>query len=238
MSANNRKGPPRLRGEAVQRDRETESQRDRGSEDQRIRGSDETYDTQDSALSASVQTLQEAARITIERGLENCHFNLARAIKAFEAFHRTRLPERELQSAFAVWWSAAQSQGRLPLDAEFEEYLFLFLDSCQRVKHPLGSNVLEVATQRAAEQPPPEQAAQFTSPKLKKLITVCYHLQRMAGNEPFFLSVRSAAALLDVEISSASAFLNGLVQKRVIELVQKGAQGGRKASRYRMPTAL
>ena len=211
-----------------QRGREAEKQSSRGDRD-----TDETHETDDSALSASVQTLQDAARITLEHGMENSHFILARAVKAFEVRNGRKLPKAELPGAFSAWWSMAN--GRLPPDADYDEYLFVFLDAYERVKHPLGCNVLEVAKDRARKQPLPKVAQSFKSPKLQWLVSVCYQLQHLAGESPFFLSIRTAAKLIDVRIETASAFLSGLVQQGVLVLEQRGTPGGHKASRYRMP---
>ena len=212
-------------------DRETE--RSEKQSNRRDRVTDDTHETDDSALSASVQTLQDAARIALEHGMENSHFILARAVKAFEVCNRRKLPKAELPGAFAVWWNMAD--GQLPADADYDEYLFVFLDAYERAKHPLGCNVLEVAKERASKQPLPKVALSFKSPKLQLLVAVCYQLQHLAGESSFFLSIRTAAKLIDVRMETANAYLNGLVQQGVLVLEQRGTPGGRKASRYRMP---
>jgi hypothetical protein len=52
------------------------------------------------------------------------------------------------------------------------------------------------------------QAARHTSPKLKRLVAVCYHLQLSQGNSPFFLGVRATAKIGGAKgLPQASAWL-------------------------------
>lgn len=146
--------------------------------------------------------------------------------------NKLKLPKAELPGVFSLWWNMAK--GQLPTDADYDEYLFVFLDAYERVKHPLGCNVLEVAKERAGKQPLPKVAQSFKSPKLRLLVAVCYQLQHLAGESPFFLSIRTAAKLIDVRMETASAYLKGLTQQGVLALEERGTPGGHKASRYRM----
>jgi hypothetical protein len=225
---------PKSSTKAEQRDRvnrETESSELRSNSGDRV--TDATHATQDSARPASVQTLNDAAHAAIAHGMGNCLFVLARAVKAFEATTKTKLPKAELPDAFSLWWNLAKPQ--LPKDADYDEYLFLFMDAYDRVKHPLGSNVIEIATARAKRLPLPEAAQSFTSPKIKLLVAVCYHLQQLAGDSPFFLSVRTAAKLVDVRLETANAFLRGLCHQGVLIVETKGTASGCRATRFRMP---
>lgn len=63
---------------------------------------------------------------------------------------------------------------------------------------------------------------------------ICRTLQLHSGDEPFFISSRTAAELLgNCDHKSAAAMLRSFVRDGVLQLVSKG--GGRVASRYRMP---
>lgn len=219
-----------------QSNREPESRSDIGTERLSNRGkraTDETHATDDSALAAPVGTLQEAAQISLNEGVsENCLFNFARAVKAFEVTTGIKLAKSETGNTFAVWWQMAKPQ--LPKEAEFDEYLLLFEDAYARVKSPLGSSALTIAVGRAKSSAPPPDAEQFTSPKLRMLVAVCYQLQRLSGSSPFFLSLRDCARILELpRLETASAMLNGLVSRGILIVVEKGIPGPRRATRFR-----
>ncbi len=204
--------------------RETEIQRDRGTHD--------TQETEDvPPLAACVKTLQEAVQLSLKDGLnKDCLFKFARAIKAFEITHDRRLPPAELQSAFSLWWSTAKPL--LPPDAEMDEWRFDFQDTYQKTHAALGANSLEEAIRRADADPLPPQAARYSSPKLKRLVAVCYHLQMLQGKSTFFLSVRGAAKITDTkDLMQVSAWLAGLVRDGVLIEVEKGTR--KRATRFR-----
>jgi hypothetical protein len=209
-----------------------ESMSNRETERQSYRDTDVTEETKDvPPLAASVKTLQEAVQLSLNAGLtENCLFTFARAIKAFEITHYRRLPPAELQNAFSLWWSAARPL--LPPDANHDEWRFDFEDTFAKTHAPLGSNSLEEAIRRADASPPPPQAADYTSPKLKRLVAVCYQLQLLQDKSPFFLGVRAAAKIGGAKgLPQASAWLAGLVRDGVLIEVEKGTR--KRATRFR-----
>jgi hypothetical protein len=193
---------------------------------------DDTKDTEDvPPLAASVKTLQEAVQLSLKDGLnKDCLFTYARALKAFEVTTDRRLPPAELQSAFALWWNTAKPT--LPPDADFDEWCFIFKDTFAKTHAPLGSNSLEEAIRRADANPMPPQAARYTSPKIRHLVAVCYHLQLLQGNSPFFLGVRDAARIVGTKnLYQASAMLSGLVRDGVLIEADKGTR--KRATRFR-----
>lgn len=159
-------------------------------------------------------------------------FKFARAVKAFELTHDIRLPKDELPAAFNLWWNLAQPD--MPQDTDRDECLFLFMDAYDKAKTPLGSNVIENALARVDASDTPPEASRYGSPKIKRLVHLCRELQIIAGESPFFLSVRDAARVIGCKRpESSAAFLNGLVRDGVLTLVSKGKAGGRKASRFK-----
>jgi hypothetical protein len=185
-----------------------------------------------------VDTLQKAAQLALaDKSNGDPVFRFARAVKAFELWVDKRLPKHELPSAFNIWWSMAQIT--LPPDTDRDECMFLFMDAYDKAKTPLGSNVIQNALARVAASPPPPEANRYKSPKLKTLVHLCYELQRLAGDCPFFLSVRDAARAVGLSAKSLhviSAYLHGLHRDGVIEPVEIGKPGGRRATRYRYVT--
>ena len=195
---------------------------------------DETQETDEiPLLAACVKTLPEAVQLSLASGInDQCLFTFSRALKAFEITNNRRLPLVELQAAFAQWWSAAESV--LPPDADFDEWRFDFEDTFAKTHAALGANTLQSAIGRAESIPVPANVKHYASPKLNRLVAVCYHLQQLQGSSPFFLGVRAAAKILGTtDLYLANAMLGGLVRDGVLTEAQKGTQGGRRATRFR-----
>lgn len=205
----------------------------RETEKQRYGVTDDTQDTDEvPSLAACVKTLQEAAQRSLQGGLRSdCLFVFSRALKAFEVTTGCKLPSAELGNAFSVWWSLAKSL--LPSDADFDEYRFDFELTFAKTLAPLGSNSLEIAIHKADSEPPPPQAARYSSPKIKRLVAVCYQLQLLQARSPFFLSVRDAARITDTpsQLLKVSGYLTGLCSDGVLTPVEQGTR--KRAARYR-----
>jgi hypothetical protein len=187
-------------------------------------------------LAACVNTLPEAVALSLKDGLtENCLFKFARALKAFETTNSIRLQSAERENAFTLWWNKAKPL--FPADADFDQWRLDFLNSCAKAKVPLGANSLQAAICLADSKSPPE-AGRYGSPKVRRLVAVCSHLQVLAGQNPFFLSVRSVAHIIWTKnLRHASAMLGGLVQDRILIEVTKGTPGGKRATRFRFNLA-
>jgi hypothetical protein len=197
-------------------------------------GTDDTQETDEvPPLAACLKTLPEAVQLSLNAGInDQCLFILSRAIKAFEITNNRRLPLVELQAAFAQWWSAAKPL--LPPDADFDEWRFDFEDTFAKTHAALGANSLHEAIRRAESIPVPAWVKSYGSPKLNRLVAVCYHLQQLQGSSPFFLGVRAAAKILGTtNLHLANAMLGGLVRDGVLIEAQKGTRGGRRATRFR-----
>jgi hypothetical protein len=193
-----------------------------------------THTTQKIPLLASrVATLPQAVNLSLEGGLHsNSIFIFCRAIKAFEITTGTKLPPKELENAFVLWWNTARPL--LPIDADIDEHRFDFRRTFEKTKTPLGANPLHQAIERAGVCPPPPEAARYDSPKIKRLVAVCFQLQLLAGNAPFFLGARDAAAVVGTKKPETGlAFLTGLAADGVLTIAQKGEPGGNRATRYR-----
>ncbi len=213
--------------------RDAEIQSYRETERQSNGVTDETKETDDiPPLATSVKTLQEAVQISLKEGvIENCLFIFSRALKAFEITNDRRLSQLDLQGVFSLWWNTAKPF--LPLGADFDEYRFDFEDTFAKTNAPLGSNSLEEAVRRADASPLPPQAERYTSPKLKRLIAVCFQLQNLQGSSSFFLSVRAAARIMGMKnLYQVNALMGGLVRDGILIETEKGTR--RRATRFRV----
>lgn len=155
-------------------------------------------------------------------------FELARALKAIPVL--AHADPRALEPLVREWHQRA-----LPFigTKPFEETWIDFLRAWPRVKYPKGTEPMAQAFARAVNMSPPAVAERYEQPKLKLLVSLCRELQGGAGEGPFYLSVRTAAGLVGVDISTASRWLFGLEQDRILEIVTRGNQRERKASRFR-----
>ncbi|MHC1764936.1 MAG: hypothetical protein AB9869_11650 [Verrucomicrobiia bacterium] len=189
------------------------------------------YETEeDSRLVANIQTISEAVNAALPlRG--DPHFHYARALKAFEVSTRRKLTDADLRNAYATWWTA----GSVKLDPQLdnEEHFLLFRETFHKVRTPLGANPLEAAIRHMAKTSPPVEANGYSSAKLKRLTHLCHELQKLTGDEPFFLSCRDAARVAGCKHGQAAEFLNALVRDKILILVSPGIPGRALASRYR-----
>jgi hypothetical protein len=103
----------------------------------------------------------------------------------------------------------------------------------EAVKLPLGINVLSKAIALADSCDGPEIATHYDPVRLKRLITVCFFLQRIAGDKSFFLSCRDAAIIMNTHSPNrASAMLDKLVEDGILKVAVKGVPGRRKATSF------
>jgi hypothetical protein len=152
------------------------------------------------------------------------------SILALEAQQSRKFTPDERREIFARWYTEASPFVRSKLSKE--DYLFEFLKACHRAKYPLGSKVIPHAWKLAQEQQPPPEAMQFEDPKKRLLVALCYHLQSLAGKEPFYLSARVCQRLLGQEShTTAASWLQVFCALEIIREVEKGKMG--RASRYR-----
>jgi hypothetical protein len=218
-----------------QRVSDTENRRNGESEIQKIRDLDGTHASHEAALATPVRTLPEAVELSFNGAPgEDVLFRFARALKAFEVSADVRMNAPELEIAFAEWWRTAKPRAKVPPDADFDECRLLFLDAFDKARAPLGANPLKQAIERADKMSPPPEADRYPSQRLKRLVSVCYQLQLLAGEAPFFISVRDAAFVLGItKLQTVSAYLAGLVRDGILREVEKGKLEGRKATRFK-----
>ena len=140
------------------------------------------------------------------------------------------------REVFDLWYPKALATGFLKANQSRGEYFIEFMCS-NNVRVPLGAgeHLAKAVAQARSEAEPPEAAQFADSPNIRLLVGICFQLQKMSGTEPFYLSARKAAELLNVTWKSCANWLKWLCTLEILELVSKG--GGktnpREASRYR-----
>lgn len=177
-------------------------------------------DENDAVARAIAQTQPE------HEGQRNrCLFKLARHLKGIPSLvnaDRTWLVE------IARHWHA-----RVLLHIstkDFDTTLADFLYSWKRVKFPKGAGPMSqiVAIVDANDFPP--AALRYESMGIRRLISACRELQRIAGEKPFFLDCRGAADIGGVSHEMAGRWIHMLRDDEVLRLAEQGRQG--RASRY------
>jgi len=105
----------------------------------------------------------------------------------------------------------------------FEETWIDFLNAWPRVKFPAGTEPIAEIFREACETELPEFAREYEQEGVRKLILLCRQLQRVNGDEPFYLGVRTTQRLLGLpNTMAAQRWLFLLRTERVIEEVEKG----------------
>lgn len=214
------------------------TERDRETENQRVRESHEVGRNPPSADApgeAFVVSLRELIRQALPENEHQNHaklFLLARGVRALEKREGRQWTAQELETtAFGPWFE--QNRFLRP-DQSRAQYLGEFLMGYDLVQYPLGEGLLEATWARAATCEPPPASSQFADERMRRLVGWCYQLQLVAGDGPFFLSVRTVAAKLGLgSPRRASAVLRRLVDLGILDEVEKGGPDTNKATRFR-----
>src|SRR5262249_39816067 len=115
-----------------------------------------------------------------------------------------------------------------------------FVQAWKRVKLAHGEGPVDVAFARAlATAPPPKAMELYGEGPIVMLASLCRELQRMVGDDDFFLDCRTAGQLIGVDHTTAWRYLEVLCADRMLLPGAKGSKAAHKASRFRfMGTSL
>jgi hypothetical protein len=181
-----------------------------------------------------VRNMEDALRAATPTGTHTSNngiFTFSRALLALEKQRGSKHDRSELLDAFNKWYQMAYQTGFLTPGQTKEDYMVEFMDIYRKTKHPLGSKTLARAWKLAEEQPLPRAAALFENHQRKRLVALCFQLQRIHGAEPFYLSGRTCMSLFEHENHSTSAkWLGSLCSLKVLKEIKKG--NGNSATRY------
>ena len=183
------------------------------------------------AAPALLREVEQAIEQTLPTDFKQRHrmlFRFARKLKRIPAL--TEAPANSLKSWVQQWHQRALPNIRTKA---FEETWFDFAESWRKVEFPEGEGPLAMVFSRAVEAELPAVAMQYEQLKLRLLVALCRELQRESGDAPFFLSVRIAGELLEVDPGTASRWLRGLQVDEILKLIKRGTVKEGKASRFR-----
>lgn len=174
-----------------------------------------------------IESVEDAIKIATA-GEENGNralFKFCGALKSHELTIGRKFSIQDQRDAFYQFWSNL-TKDQIGADDTFEHWILNFLYSFKKRNTPLGLNTLEEAVRRAEMLPEkPKCAGKFESPAVLKILTVCWHLQNMVGEQPFGLSARSAGSFTGLSKSEANRLMNGLELMGFLKLVQRGFRG-------------
>ena len=176
--------------------------------------------TQREVEDAIVSTLPEGPR---QRN--RAIFRLCQAIKGIAALRDC--PAAHLRGIVQEWYERA-----LPVirTKNFDESWADFTYGWPRVKWPRGL-VLGLALTKALDDTTnPAQASIYSDPRNQLLVRVCWQLQRICGDAPFFLSCRNAGRIMEVSHTEASKRLEMLIADGILEIAERYTTN--KATRY------
>lgn len=182
-----------------------------------------------------VKDVGKAIELTLPRSIgtrNRCIFDFARTLKTMPSF--CDADPKQLRELVWEWYNRA-----LPKIAtkDFEETWIDFLIAWPRIKHKIGEGPMAEIYEKTIQLDPPEIAVEKypKHDKLKTLVSLCQELQRAAGDNPFFLTTRTAARLLKVTPMTISRWLFLLETDDILKVIAKGgtAKAPRKATRFR-----
>ncbi len=179
--------------------------------------------------------IEEAVKSTLPRELGTRNrqiFRLTQHLKSLPLISEAQA--KDLRWVVEAWYRQA-----LPFirTKDFTETWCDFCIAWERVKYAKGCGPMQQAFDRAVRMRPPQIALEKYGghKQVQALVALCCELQRLAGDNPFYLSTRAAAELLGVTHVQTSRWLFMLRVDGILREVSKGgtSENPRKATRYR-----
>lgn len=181
------------------------------------------------------RSIEEAIRRTLPKDIHTRHrkiFDFARELKSMPEY--TEAEPRQFESVVRDWHKRALPNIETK---EFEETWIDFLKGWKKIKWKIGESPMAQIFEKAIQLEPPKIAVDKYPEhnKLKILVSLCRELQRAAGTNPFFLSVRTGGRLLNVSHMQISRWLFLMESDGILMVITKGgtSENPRKATRYR-----
>lgn len=221
--------PPQL----SQRNGVTEPQSSRVAEIQKVpRGSERTEATDGKRLSIYCHTVEEAICLAIERGVKrHAKLNLGRALLNYRMTTGKQPSEEEAIKSFNLWWVRVKSL--LPKSADYDIWMMDFLITYYEAEFPIGFDAVDLALERAAFNPDRPECGRFKNTSVKRLVNVCYELQKLNHPRNFFISTRKAAYVMSIpDPRVAGRLLKALDKMKVLHIEKLGGTRSQKATRF------
>ena len=199
-----------------------------------------TQETQETQVVFDCVSVFNAARFapTERHQTDRRLFAMARHMKTWEKHQGRKATMAEKTAVFKAWWPLARDH--IDPEMEFYAYQSKWLRGCETVKYCDDESPLISAWESAQTQPLPAEAIAATdeprSPKMQRLIALCYQLQLLHGTEPFNLGSRDAARLLGTAHTTVFYWLGYLANEgdpsHILKKVFVGSKAARLTNEY------
>ncbi len=186
-----------------------------------------SLDSLDDEIKKEVERAIEATQPTKEGQRNDAIMPLCQWLKAIPELKD--LSAKALKPIIKQWHEQAYNViGTKPFTDTWRD----FVHAWKRVKWPKGDVMLAQAIRMAlkSEKKLPEEQ-EYDTEEAQYLLRVCYFLQEIIGNEPFFLASRTAGGILGISRRDAYKLLEMFVADEKLKLIEKHTS--RKAPRYR-----
>ncbi len=198
-------------------------------------GTQVTQDVESCVTVFNVARFVPTARHQTDRLL----FGMARHMKTWEKREGRESTVAEKTGVFKAWWPLAR--GHTDPEMDFHAYHAKWLRGCKAVNYGDDDSPLAAAWRFAQAQPLPaeataERGGMPMSPKMQRLVALCYQLQKLQGTEPFCLGSRDAAPLLGAAHTTVFYLLDSLANEvdpsHILKKVSVGSQAARRTNEY------
>lgn len=169
----------------------------------------------------------EAIRLSMPNGVGQRNSKIFELARRLLAQSTERSSERN-QMVFDRWWDEAR---HFVGTKDYAVSLADWTIAIEKATTPLHDPV-SVCLLRAREESPPLWTARM-DPKCRILASLCRELQRMHGDDPFFLSARTAGKAIDVTHATAHAWLRIFVVLGKLREVARGSRQTNLATTYK-----
>jgi hypothetical protein len=140
--------------------------------------------------------------------------------------------DEELLDAFQAWWGRALSVIRTK-DEDYNYSEFLRAFTLCKTKAAF-TNWEQLAVEAIAEEVP--YGMRKIPSRLQMIIRICARMQRIVGNQSFFLASADAGRMVGLSQQVASSFLLSLCARGYLRRMEKGSNlTGRASSYYYLP---
>lgn len=158
-------------------------------------------------------------------------FQMARKVLDVERERGAPLDSSEVLAILDQWHSRNQ---HLRAGVSREEYLAEFLRGLTNAKIPLSETPLSLAASLIESEPFPPEASRYSDVKVKRLVSLCWQLQRLTAPGPFFLTCRDAGKIVGIEYTTAYRWLIAFCEPRTgfLQLKKRGSQLTREGNEY------
>ncbi len=182
-----------------------------------------------SVPSVSPETKAALASISAKSLRTGLIFDFARRLWSLPEIRGVQV--HDLRGAVGRFHDLAVTNG--VLERDFLGCWVEFADAWARMRFRDPTKVIEEAVKAASVDDLPPVADPYL-PGVRRLLAICRELQRLHGENPFFLSCRQGAEVSGTSPATAARWLRGFVLDGILELVKPGQswRGGR-AARYR-----